>query len=180
MSPVTAATASHFTNARAKAALRSSTKMPPMPSALYIRTGKLYRPRPQKSTCHPISLVLPKETGVAPQRKTLRCESERFLRVFTGFQLSRALIPLSNEFPASPTVHCFACARGTTCTDRGGKGGRAPNKRRDKHPAPNYAKSVRGRALPARRISHARACQRGRRINVPFCPAKWDTLEKPV
>ena len=42
---------------------------------------------------HPISLVLPKETGVAPQRKTLWCEPERFLRVFTGFQLSNVVIP---------------------------------------------------------------------------------------
>ena len=69
---------------------------------------KSLRPR-----CHPISLVLPKETGVAPQRKTLRCESERFLRIFAAFQLSNVVIPSMNEFSASPTVHCFAYARGT-------------------------------------------------------------------
>ena len=35
------------------------------------------------------------------------------MRVFTGFQLSNVVIPSVNEFIASPTVHCFAYARGT-------------------------------------------------------------------
>ena len=66
---------------------------------------------PLRATCHPISLVLPKETGVAPQRKTLWCRPERFLRVFTGFQLSKVVIPVSNEFSAPPTVRCSLRSR---------------------------------------------------------------------
>ena len=68
-----------------------------------------------RPTSHPISLVLPKETGVAPQRKTLRCESERFLRVLTDFQTSNVVIPLSNAFSASPSVHCFASLAALPC-----------------------------------------------------------------
>ena len=70
-------------------------------------------------------------------------------------------------------------ARGTATQKPRGQGGGAPNKRRDKHPAPNHANHARGRAPPAPPISLARARKRGRRITVPFCHAKWDTLEKP-
>ena len=70
-------------------------------------------------------------------------------------------------------------ARGTAAQKPRGQGGEAPNKRRDKHPRPKpreprpWAGSARPAHL-ARPRPQARAA-----YPVPFCPAKWDTLEKP-
>ena len=80
---------------------------------------------------------------------------------------------------AWPAVRCFAYARGTAVQKPGGQGGGAPN---------NAATSAAFRPMQTTSVGGLRppgafrspALQRGRRINVPFCHAKWDTLEKPV
>ena len=49
---------------------------------------------PARPRCHPISLVLPKETGVAPQRKTLRVRIGAFFACFYNFSVIKSGHPV--------------------------------------------------------------------------------------
>ena len=98
--------------------------------------------------------------------------------VFYGLQRVVSVHPVIERVFSIAGRALLRFARGTAAQKPRGQGGGAPNKRRDKHPAPNHANHARGRAPPAPPISLARACQRGRRIKVPFCLSKMGHLRK--
>ena len=133
---------------------------------------KSLRPR-----CHPISLVLPKETGVAPQRKTLlvrvvgancllrlcACRGRSSRRRMALLIAGRALLRF---------------ARGTKFAEPpGGKGAEPPNNLPPSTPPQTTRTTPRGRALPARRISLARAPSAGG-VSSPILPRKMGHFRK--
>ena len=119
-----------------------------------------------------------KETPQTPKRKPLWCVSVGKCCLLRVSRFAAAH-PGVGWLCTSPTVHCFASLAALSGQIKGGQGGEAPHKRRDKYNVPNHAKYVRGRAPPAPPISHARARQRGRRIKVPFCLSKMGHIRKP-
>ena len=107
--------------------------------------------------CHPISLVLPKETGVAPPKKNAFGACRRRGLSFKALRMSRVVIPSSNGCSAPPTVRCFASLAALRFAETpGGKGAEPPNNLPDKQPPLQTPQTTpRGRAPPARRISLA-------------------------
>ena len=168
--------------------LRRPQRRRPAPDGQPLRRGQspprpviqLPAARPQAWCCRGFLFVLSKRNPSDSKEKTalvrvgggcclLRlcaCRGRSSRRRMALLIAGRALLRLRSR-------HCRAEARG-------GQGGGAPDNLPTSTPLQTPRTTPRGRALPARRISLARARQRGRRINVPFCPAKWDTLEKPV
>ena len=82
-------------------------------------------------------MLAPKETPQTP-KKSAPAVVGAFLRAFTGFQLSKVVIPSVNEFIASPTVRCFASLAALPRRSPGGKGAEPPITPRQA-PAPNPA-----------------------------------------
>ena len=75
--------------------------------------GGRSRAGPCKTHVPPHFFGLAQRNGSGAPKKNAPVLIGAFLRVFTGFQASTVVIPLSNAFSASPSVHCFAYARGT-------------------------------------------------------------------